>query len=249
MDDAPQWDGALAEVDPAPVSLLARVDVDKVDDPGQRPSDDQYLRYVSLVSQIAACGFGPGPFAVYDPFITAMLVRAESDLAVVASALGDSDRAERADRRAARMHAGLMERLWEPKVGRFGYHDVTADRRATPDVIGAYGPLLLGEALPDRVAEALREGLELRYATPWPLPTTAPSEPTFDARRYWRGPSWINVNWLLAPFVGIDIVDRSLELLDREGFREYFDPLTGEGLGARSFSWSAALALDWLAAR
>jgi len=49
--------------------------------------------------------------------------------------------------------------------------------------------------------------------------------------------------------VGIDIVDRSLELLDREGFREYFDPLTGEGLGARSFSWSAALALDWLAAR
>jgi hypothetical protein len=30
------------------------------------------------------------------------------------------------------------------------------------------------------------------------------------------------------------------------GFREYFDPLTGAGLGARDFTWTAALALDWL---
>ena len=35
-------------------------------------------------------------------------------------------------------------------------------------------------------------------------------------------------------------------LVARAGFREYFDPLTGEGLGARDFSWSASLILDVL---
>ena len=35
-------------------------------------------------------------------------------------------------------------------------------------------------------------------------------------------------------------------LVARAGFREYFDPLTGEGLGARDYSWSASLILDVL---
>ena len=30
-----------------------------------------------------------------------------------------------------------------------------------------------------------------------------------------------------------------------KGFREYFDPLTGDGLGGGHFSWTAAIALYW----
>jgi hypothetical protein len=33
--------------------------------------------------------------------------------------------------------------------------------------------------------------------------------------------------------------------MERRGFREYFDPLSGDGLGADDFSWTAAIALDW----
>ena len=29
------------------------------------------------------------------------------------------------------------------------------------------------------------------------------------------------------------------------GFREAFDPRTGEGLGGRDFSWTAAMWLEW----
>ena len=32
-------------------------------------------------------------------------------------------------------------------------------------------------------------------------------------------------------------------------FAEYFDPRDGTGIGGQGFSWSAALTLDWLAAR
>ena len=31
-----------------------------------------------------------------------------------------------------------------------------------------------------------------------------------------------------------------LELATNHGFREYYDPFTGEGLGGKSFSWTAA---------
>jgi glycogen debranching enzyme len=248
MDNAPQWDEPLADVDPTLAPRFVRTDVDEVDDPDQRPTDDQYARFMSIVTQLGRGGNGPGPFVVYDPFITSILARAESDLAVLARESGDSDRAVRADARSARLIEGLMSRLWDEPTGRFAYHDVPADRRLLPNVIGAYGPLMLTDDLPSSVGATLGACLLRHYVTPWPLPTTAPSDPGFDAHRYWRGPTWVNVNWLLAPHVDLDLAERSLELLRRQGFREYFDPVSGEGLGARSFTWSAALALDWLAA-
>jgi len=39
----------------------------------------------------------------------------------------------------------------------------------------------------------------------------------------------------------------TVDLVRRSGFREYYSPLTGEGLGAGDFSWTAALVLDHLA--
>jgi glycogen debranching enzyme len=65
-------------------------------------------------------------------------------------------------------------------------------------------------------------------------------------RRYWRGPTWINAAWLL--WIGLIrlgyrdeaawMVDRLTQTVLREGLREYFNPLTGEGLGATDFAWS-----------
>jgi alpha,alpha-trehalase len=34
-------------------------------------------------------------------------------------------------------------------------------------------------------------------------------------------------------------------LVSRGGFCEYFNPLTGDGLGGGYFSWTAAIALYW----
>jgi hypothetical protein len=40
----------------------------------------------------------------------------------------------------------------------------------------------------------------------------------------------------------------SLEQIAEGGFAEYFEPFTGEPLGSDDQSWTAAVALDWLAA-
>src|SRR6185312_4908462 len=91
--------------------------------------------------------------------------------------------------------------------------------------------------------------------TAYPVPTTPPDSAAFDRRRYWRGPTWMNTNWLLYQalrgtrhnVLADRVVTSSLRLAARAGFREYYDPLDGAGLGAAGFSWSAALTLDWLA--
>ena len=41
--------------------------------------------------------------------------------------------------------------------------------------------------------------------------------------------------------------ESSLEQIAEGGFAEYFEPFTGEPLGFREQSWTAAVALDWLA--
>jgi hypothetical protein len=69
-----------------------------------------------------------------------------------------------------------------------------------------------------------------------------------------RGPSWMNTAWLLVPtlrqlgyYEDADRVLRSLEVtVDRFGYREYDNPLTGRGLAARGFGFSTML-IDLLA--
>ena len=38
----------------------------------------------------------------------------------------------------------------------------------------------------------------------------------------------------------------TIALAEGAGMREYYDPLTGEGLGSEDFSWTAALVTDML---
>jgi glycogen debranching enzyme len=84
-------------------------------------------------------------------------------------------------------------------------------------------------------------------------------EPMFDPVKYWRGPVWVNVNWMLhhgllragKHELAARVRDDTLALLERHGFWEYFDPRPAAagrsgGLGTDGFSWSAALALDFL---
>ena len=42
------------------------------------------------------------------------------------------------------------------------------------------------------------------------------------------------------------LTESTLDMVTANGFAEYFNPLTGEPLGTRDFSWTAALVIDLL---
>jgi glycogen debranching enzyme len=85
--------------------------------------------------------------------------------------------------------------------------------------------------------------------------STDPTARSYDPIRYWRGPVWVLVNWLVADgmlHTGMEAEAESLRVETRslveQGFTEYYDPRNGTGIGGQGFSWSAALTLHWLTA-
>ena len=88
------------------------------------------------------------------------------------------------------------------------------------------------------------------------VPTVSKSEETYDPEGFWRGSTWIGINWFVCKGLrrygyrdlAEKIVESSVELLEQSGFREYYHPDTGAGLGAHDFTWGA-LIVDMLADR
>jgi hypothetical protein len=154
----------------------------------------------------------------------------------------------------------LVDRLYDPKTGLFG-HQVWPGRRR-PRVITwvALAPLALPD-LPEPIGRRLVEEHLLdptRFWLPVPPPSVAANERTFSMkdtflglRRYWRGPTWVNSAWLVwlgllrlgYDDVAATLARRVLGAVEASGLREYYDPVTGAGMGARDFAWSA-LALE-----
>ncbi|WP_299700585.1 trehalase family glycosidase [uncultured Pontibacter sp.] len=87
------------------------------------------------------------------------------------------------------------------------------------------------------------------FHVPYPVPSLSVNEPAFnpDESLYiWRGPTWVVFNWFLHEYLlekGHEQEARELllsvkRLISKSGFREYYDPFTGEGHGAEEFTWS-----------
>lgn len=91
------------------------------------------------------------------------------------------------------------------------------------------------------------------FWTEYPVPTVSLSEPSFNANEFWRGPTWLVPNWFI--YKGLtryglnDIAEKikisSVELIEKSGFREYYNPKNGAGLGARNFTWGG-LVIDMI---
>jgi len=85
-----------------------------------------------------------------------------------------------------------------------------------------------------------------RFWPDYPIPTADMRHPMFDPEGYWRGTVWINTNWFMIEALARygyndlaqEVKEKTLRMVDKGGIREYYNPLTGEGLGAKSFAWS-----------
>jgi hypothetical protein len=161
----------------------------------------------------------------------------------------------------------LIERLYDERTGLFHQlvrPDGPRGRSRAYRVVtwAALSPLALPD-LPESIGRRLVEEYLLepeRFWLPVPPPSVSASEPTFSnkdrfllLRRYWRGPTWINAAWLL--WLGLvrlgydpeadEMGARISSAVASAGLREYYDPHTGAGMGARDFSWSA-LAMEFV---
>ena len=101
------------------------------------------------------------------------------------------------------------------------------------------------------MAELIVECLD---KTSFGLSSTHPDSARYESQRYWRGPVWLHINWLIA--LGLEhygknklaerLRDSARQCVEAAGLWEYYDAEDGAGCGGDNFSWTAAIALHWL---
>jgi neutral trehalase len=256
MDNAPSWDAPLRFVPSATNPHLARRDVATVA-AAHRPTDADYERYLGIVAALRGAGWDTvlqvevSPFAVEDVAFTAIAARAAADLAAVAADVREDGAGLLRFADGAR---AAITRLWDDEAGWFRSYDVKRGGSLGPLTATGLVALFAGDVEPSRVDRMLARVDAWSDQVACMVVTCDPSAHEFEAARYWRGPVWVLVNWLVAE--GLALAGRgdraeslrrsTLALVEREGFSEYYDAVTGAGIGGQSFSWSAALTLAWL---
>jgi glycogen debranching enzyme len=263
-DNAPRFDRAIARVGRDRVAAFDRSDRRQLA-AAERPTDRDYTGYMAIVQFLRRCDYRPrslteAPFAYVDLTFNSVFAAAEADLAWLWRELGEDGA------RAASAATGVRKALasrWDEHAAAYRELDLHSGEDEVAGTVGELMPLYAGVPDEHQARRLFDEALWSagRYGPspeePWAVTTVSKSSPDFDARRYWRGPVWININWFLVrglERLGLvaeaeELHRMTLRLVEASGFSEYYHPSTGEPLGSRDFSWSAALTLDLLLAR
>ncbi|CAF1005929.1 unnamed protein product [Rotaria sordida] len=251
-DNSPAWDEALARVSTITKTEICRQDTKHVS-AAMRPHHADYQRFIHLVEVYRECKWDPvkqwsaAPFKVADVQMTAILARATADLIWIASHLNLLDEINE----LSTIHRILLDGLrgrWRNNLRGFVSLDLISGKDIQKPTQAYFIPLIAIE-LDTYQREAVQDEIE-RWCNGMivGVPSTAPFSSDFESKRYWRGPVWAVINWLivdglcknhLAELAAI-IEGNTINAIERAGFCEYFDPITGEGLGGNSFSWTAA---------
>lgn len=193
-------------------------------------------------------------FAIEDIAFNSILIRANTHLRTIAAALREP-LPEDLDAHMKSTELAL-EQLWDPYTEQYYSRNFVTHQLLKESSVATLLPLYAGCITKERAHQLVRllENEHL-FGTVYPVPSTPASSLWFNPICYWQGPSWININWLIIDGLkrygfhhhAAALRESTLEMINRSGCAEYFNPLTGDPLGAKDFSWTAALAIDLLA--
>jgi hypothetical protein len=256
-DNSPEWDAPGEAIDVSDVGEYVRRDTSHLD-AKMRPTKLEYDRYLALVQFGRSTGWDHGRIAAENPFRVAdigmsmILLRANRDLAALAEELGKP--AEEAE---IREWIALAERgigwLWDDEVGAWCSRDLRTGQSS--GFITSASFLSFYAGLRDAPKDAAMRAHFDRIAgmVDYVMPSLDPADPGFQMIRYWRGPVWAVVNYMIGTGLAEagdlkrahKVRGDTLALMEKNGFYEAYSPVDGSGSGGDDFSWTAAIWLAW----
>jgi putative isomerase len=195
-------------------------------------------------------------FPVVSPDLNTYLAIQMDCLATIAQLLGKRQEAATWGERSRATVKSMIATLYDPERGIFwALHKGNCIPEITP--FNLY-PLWTGQ-LPADIEARMIENLTDPgcFWTHYPLATVAQSSASYDPETMWRGPVWININYIFhealrrigRESLAGDLRERTIELISRnKGIYEFYNPEDGSPppSAAPSFGWSAALFIDLL---
>jgi neutral trehalase len=266
-DNSPMWDDIFDKMDISNAREVAHLRKDNRNiDAEERPTDDNYKRYIHIIDILKKCGYNDHkiaeqcPFLVQDVLFNSLLVKSNEGLLYLGNLLGE-DMTQLEIQNNATKNA-INTKLWNEATGFYYSYDLRNQKPILVKVSSGFTPLYAGIANQSQ-ANALTNHLTNTFVNNslWKLcPSCAANEAAFNPLKYWRGPAWINVNWML--YQGLQhykkyaeakkVYDDTIALVESHGMFEYFDArpdgecIEKRGIGADAFSWTAALYLDMI---
>jgi glycogen debranching enzyme len=188
------------------------------------------------------------------PDLNTYLCLQQEALAKIARAIGETAEAELWAQRASAMAERMLRLMWDEEAGLF-WATRLGSRVNVRTPFNLF-PLITGRMPPEvaaRLAAHLTDGTQ--FWPRYPVPTVALDDPKYDPQQMWRGPAWVNVNYLLIegleragyPDLARELRRRTLAMmLDDADIHEYYNPETGAPppKAASIFGWSSALFIE-----
>ncbi len=190
-------------------------------------------------------------FAIEDVAFNSIFIRANQILREIAKTIR-KDLPEDLAKRMKKTEEAL-EQLWDPYTTQYYSRNFVTHKYLKESSIATLLPLYAGSITKERAEQLVKliENDKL-FGPAFPLPSTPLNSHWYKPFGYWQGPTWININWLIIDGLkrnGFDdhaeaLKESTLELLNKSGLHEYFNPENGDPAGTDHFSWTAALTID-----
>jgi glycogen debranching enzyme len=227
--------------------------------PGQRMSNVEAMAYWAAILRLRRKAYNSEAllsrslFTVEDLAFNCILIRANKRLKEIAGSLGEELPKWLLERIAKTEES--LEQLWDEATGQYYSRSFVSHKLIEESSVATLLPLYAGTISDERIKRLLELFERPEYfGAEWPLPSVPVSSPQFSATKYWQGPTWVNINWLVIDGLrrygyqkeALFLKKRTLDLVKKSGFNEYFNPKDGSPEGAANFSWTAALIIDLL---
>ncbi len=197
-------------------------------------------------------------FLVKDVGFNTIYIQNLQDMAQLCEAAGDEDGKNKYLKLFERVRKSLIDLNYDEEDAAF--YDVygkdnTKLKVLTPTI---FFPVTI-DGMPDDLCKKVIETHfynKEEFHSEYPIPSLAMNDPAFNPGQsmyLWRGPTWIFNNWFMHQFFletgnmkeAKHLIETIKKVIDKSGFREYYNPFTGEGYGAHNFTWGG-LVLDML---
>ena len=253
-DNSPIWDEPMAKVIIEKNLKYKRAD-NKLIKPDQRPLNIDYDRYVSIKNNLRKKKYNPKEifksslFNVVDVGFNSLFLKANKDLIQISNKFNiETPKISN----YVKVTEKNILKLYDKKKGIFFSKDIRNNKKIYIPSITNYF-ILFADLDNDFINNKLIKNLKNHNKNnKYFFSSIKPSHNSFEEKRYWRGPVWINCNWFI--YQGLKNKDlkfsnyvkkKTIKLLEKSKFYEYFSCKNGQPMGAKNFSWSASLYLDF----
>jgi len=196
---------------------------------------------------------------VESPDLNTYLCMQQEALAYIAWIIGEHQDVTLWLRRASQMARRMIDRMWDDEAGLFWALRRAPDGKEYP--VRVLTPFSLYPLWTGRLPKPISNRLIARLTDPaafwtrYPIPTVAWHTTKYDPNQMWRGPTWVNINYLFCE--GLERVGhadlarelrgRTLDLvMQHDDIFEYYHPETGAHppKAAPIFGWTSAVFID-----